>query len=88
MLNNNPRKYIKGGRKVRAVVVHSPSDFAITLRRRATVQAAMEARKKYAKPVEKLFQEVYAAGPSVTKNDDHVRIVATRNVNFDEPIFG
>ncbi|CAJ1003080.1 MULTISPECIES: hypothetical protein [Bacillales] len=88
MLNNNPRKFTKIGRKVRAFVVHSPSDFAITLKRKAAVQAAMEARKKYAKPDEKLFQEIYADGPSVTKNDDHVRIVATRNVHFDEPMFG
>jgi hypothetical protein len=82
---NNPQRRAKLSRKNRLHLV-SGSEFDIMVRRKAAIQAAIELKQKYAKPVH--AGDIYQVGPSVIKNDEGVLIVATRNLKYEEPTFG
>lgn len=82
---NNPQRRAKLARKNK-IHLGSSSEFDIMLRRKAAVQAAVELKQKYAKPVH--AGDIYQVGPSVIKSGEEVLIVATRNLKYEEPTFG
>lgn len=75
VIRNNARLYLVNG-----------SEIDMLARRKAAIRAATELKRRYAMPVN--TGDTFSAGPTVLKNEEDARIVATRKLIYDEPTFG